>query len=81
MKNSFKIMGIGALIICAFCFGRAVAEFPELTAAKKNLMEAKTHLQNAKRDFGGHRAKAADAVDKAIKEIDEAVLYGDKNKD
>ena len=78
--KTLKTLGVCALVVSAFCFGRAL-EFPELNAAKKNLMEAKTHLNNAKRDFGGHRAKASDAVDKAIKEIDEAILYGDKNKD
>ena len=81
MKNTLKIMGIAVLVVSAFCFGRSAVEFPELNAAKKSLMEAKTRLQNAARDFGGHRTKAAEAVDKAIKEVDEAILYGDKNKD
>ena len=81
MKTKVKVVAICALVVGAFCLGMAAVEFPELNAAKKNLMDAKNHLQNAKRDFGGHRAKAADAVDKAVKEIDEAILYGDKNKD
>jgi len=68
-----RSVAICALVIGAFCFGKAVAEFPELQAAKKDLMQAKTHLNNAKRDFGGHRAKAADAVDKAVEEIDKAI--------
>jgi len=42
-------------------------------------MQAKNHLESAKKDFGGHRAKAAEAVAKAIEEIDKAVAYGDKN--
>ena len=79
MKTTLKVAAICALVISAFCFGRAVAEFPEFQAAKTNLMQAKNHLENAKKDFGGHRAKAADAVGKAIEEIDKAVAYGDKN--
>ncbi len=79
MKTTVKTVAICALVIGAFCFGKAVAEFPELNAAKKNLLESKNHLNNAARDFGGHRAKALDAVDKAIKEVDEAILYGDKH--
>jgi hypothetical protein len=78
MKTTFKTLAICALVVGAFCFGMAVPEFPELNAAKKSLIDGKNHLNNAAKDFGGHRAKAADAVDKAIKEIDEAILYGDK---
>ena len=72
-------LAICALVVGAFALGRSFAEFPELNAAKNNLLESKTHLNNAKKEFGGHRKKALDLVDKAIKEIDEAVLYGDKN--
>jgi hypothetical protein len=78
MKTTLKTAAICALVIAAFCFGKAVAEFPELNAAKRNLVEGRTHLNNAARDFGGHRAKAVEALDRAIKEIDEAILYGDK---
>lgn len=53
-------------------------EFPELTAGKNNALQAKTHLQQAKHEFGGHRAKAIDYIDKAIQEIDKAIEYGDK---
>ena len=75
-----KKMGLAvcAVAIAAFCLGRASMEFPELNAAKRSLVEAKNHLNKAMKEFGGHRAKAADAVDKAIKEVDEAILYGDK---
>ncbi len=67
-----------SLLITAFCFGKTADQFLELQAAKNDLFLAKNHLENSKRDFGGHRAKAADAVDKAIKEINDAILYGDK---
>jgi hypothetical protein len=57
-----------------------MVEYPELNAAKKNLIDANAHLSKAAKDFGGPRSKAAEYVDKAVKEIDEAVLYGDKQK-
>ncbi len=83
--KTVKIFALSALVIGAFCFGKSlgtvetkIVEFPELNAAKKNLMEAKSHLEKANKDFGGHRAKALEHADKAIKEVDEAVLYGDK---
>ena len=81
MKTTLKTVAVCALVIGSFCFGRAMAEFPELNAAKKSLMDAKNHLNNAKRDFGGYRAKASDAVDKAIGEIDKAITYGDSHND
>jgi uncharacterized membrane-anchored protein YhcB (DUF1043 family) len=79
MRTTVKVIAICAIIIGAFCFGRTSAEFPELQAAKRNLIEAKNHLNKAAKEFGGHRAKAADAADKAIEEVDKAILYGDKN--
>lgn len=78
MKTTLKTLAICALVVGAFCFGRSYADFPELQKAKNNVMQAKTHLNNAAREFGGHRAKAVDACDKAIEEIDKAILYGDK---
>ncbi len=81
MKKTVRILGISALVLGAFCYGRASVEFPELNAAKKSLMDGKMHLNNAKRDFGGYRAKAAKAVDDAIEQIDKAITYGDTHKD
>jgi len=79
MKNSIKAVAVCGLVVGAFCFGKAVAEFPELNAAKKNLLEAKNHLNAAASDFGGHRVKALESVEKAVKEVDEAILYADKH--
>ena len=83
--KTVKLFALSALVVGAFCFGKSlstvetkIVEFPELNAAKKDLMSAKSHLEKANKDFGGHRAKALEHADKAIKEIDEAVLYGDK---
>lgn len=85
--KTVKIFALSALVIGAFCFGKSlstvetkIVEFPELNAAKKNLMEAKSHLDKAAKDFKGHRAKALEYADKAIKEVDEAVLAGDNEK-
>jgi hypothetical protein len=79
--KTVKTIAICALVVGAFCFGRAMAEFPELNAAKKSLLDAKNHLNSAKRDFGGYRTKAAEAVDKAIEQIDKAITYGDSHND
>jgi hypothetical protein len=85
--KTVKVIALSALVIGAFCFGKSlstvevkIVEYPELNAAKRSLMDGKAHLDKAAKDFGGHRSKAADYTDKAIKEVDEAVLYGDKQK-
>lgn len=85
--KTFKIMSVSALVVVAFCFGKTfssfeknLVEFPELNAAKKNLMESKNHLDKAAKDFKGHRAKAIEYTDKAIKEVDQAILAGDAEK-
>jgi hypothetical protein len=83
--KTVKLFALSALVIGAFCFGKSLSkvetkmvEFPELNAAKNHLMQAKSSLEKAAKDFGGHRAKAMEHADKAIKEVDEAILYGDK---
>jgi hypothetical protein len=85
--KTVKLFALSALVIGAFCFGKSlstvetkIVEFPELTAAKNHLMQAKTSLDKATKDFKGHRAKALEFCDKAIKEVDEAVLAGDNQK-
>ena len=85
--KTVKVFALSALVVGAFCFGKSLStvetklvEFPELNMAKKNLMEAKSHLEKANKEFKGHRAKALEYADKAIKEVDEAVLAGDSQK-
>ena len=79
--KTLKVLALSAVIVGAFCYGKSLSkvevkmvEYPELNAAKRSLMDANSHLSKAAKDFGGHRSKAAEYVDKAIKEVDEAVL-------
>ncbi len=44
-------------------------EHPEMDAAIESLKDARKHLDDAKRDFDGHRAKAVKLVDDAIAEV------------
>ncbi|MBS1949456.1 MAG: hypothetical protein OJF59_000459 [Cytophagales bacterium] len=79
MKTTLKITAVIALVAGAFFAGVAAVEFPEMTAAKNHMIQAKNNLSKAATQFGGHKAKALEYLDKAIKEVDEAVLYGDKH--
>jgi len=46
---------------------------PQLLAALRALQQAKLHLHDAARDFGGHRAAAATLTDQAIQEVENAI--------
>ena len=51
---------------------------PEINRAIKALEVAKAHLQRAAHDFGGHRAEAVEAVDKALEQLKLALQYDKK---
>ena len=48
---------------------------PEIRAAINSLERAKTHLQEAKHDFGGHRVDAIKAIDGAIEQLQVCMKY------
>ena len=57
-----------------FAAGVACAqEHPDMEAAKKDLESAKAHLQAAAHDYGGHRRQAVGDIDRALREIREAI--------
>jgi predicted lipid-binding transport protein (Tim44 family) len=56
-------------------------EHPHMDAAKKALDNAKNQLQQAVHDYNGHRAKALDLVDQALKEINEGLKWEENNKE
>lgn len=53
-------------------------QHPRIRAAIKELQEAKKELQEAPHDFGGHRADAVQAVDKAVEQLRLALQYDKK---
>ena len=54
-------------------------EHPRLHAALYEMREARTELKEAKHDFGGHRAKALEALDAAINQVEKALKAVDDN--
>ncbi len=48
---------------------------PEIHAAIRNLEEARSHLEAAAHDFGGHRVKAIEHTNKALEECREALRF------
>ena len=51
---------------------------PHIRAAIRELREARRELETADHDFGGHRKEAIEAVDNAIKQLQEALEYDKK---
>lgn len=51
---------------------------PEIRAAIHHLQEAKNNLEHAAHDFGGHRAKALEHVNEALRECNEALTFDKK---
>ena len=51
---------------------------PHIRAAIRELQEARHELETAAHDFGGHRVKAMQAIDNAIKQLREGLEYDKK---
>lgn len=51
---------------------------PHIRAAIRELREAKHELETAAHDFGGHRKEAIEAIDNAIKQLQECLEYDKK---
>lgn len=61
-----KVLAIVALTGGAFVAGCAVAAQPHMYNARNALENARTELQRASSDKGGHRVTAIDFVNRAI---------------
>lgn len=59
----------------AFKVGEYVQGQPHMAAAMESLKSAKTHLQEAAEDKGGHRAAAIKHVDEAMKQVQAGIDY------
>ncbi len=51
------------------------APHPEMTAALRALVTAKEHLERGAKEFGGHRVKALELTNQAIREVEEGLSY------
>ena len=55
--------------------GSRPEEHPHIRAAIQELREARHELETAAHDFGGHRKEAIEAIDNAIKQLQQALQY------
>jgi hypothetical protein len=65
------------IFVCFVCFvgGRVSAGQSHMKAALNALRNARSELQMASANKGGHRAKAIDLVNKAITEVNKGIEY------
>jgi hypothetical protein len=52
---------------------------PEMAAAMQHLREAQQNLSSASRDKGGHRARALQLVEQALRETEAGMRYDDRH--
>ena len=64
-----------AVLIGGFAAGRAHAAQPHMRAALDHLRNARTELNAAMADKGGHRAAAIRIVNDAIGEVERGIEY------
>lgn len=57
---------------------KGTEQHPHIRAAIRELREARHELETAAHDFGGHRKEAIEAVDNAIKQLQDALNYDKK---
>ena len=74
-----KMKSILAVLFLIVCAAAALAATPPdqplMVAARADLNKAKTQLQLALHDKGGHRAKAVGLVNSAIAEVNAGIAY------
>jgi L-lactate utilization protein LutB len=72
---------VGLALPGSFAARASADEHGRLHAALYEMRHARTELKEAKHDFGGHRAKALEALDEAIDQVDKALhAVGDTNR-
>jgi hypothetical protein len=71
-----RILAVLAVVAIAFAAGFAFAAQPKMEAALHSLERARVDLDNAEHDKGGHRVKALELIDSAIREVREGIRAG-----
>jgi len=80
----------GLLLLASIILVPARSVFPEppqrdvpaeVESAKQKLRSARNDLEHAGGEWGGHRAKAMDHIDQAVKELNEAERWAREHHD
>jgi hypothetical protein len=63
------------VVLCVVAIASAVPDQPFMQAARGNLQTAKSELQRATPDKGGHRVRAISLVNSAIAEVSAGIAF------
>ena len=76
MRRSL-IRGLFLVLILSvgFIAGQLSAAQPQMQSALTNLRQARTNLNRATADKGGHRERAIDLVNQAIDQVEKGIAY------
>ncbi|MEA2691412.1 MAG: hypothetical protein QOJ16_799 [Acidobacteriota bacterium] len=72
------VLPMSTSFVSAKGLGHEKREHPRMAKAIKDLQDAVDYMQKAPHDFGGHRAEAVEASQRAIQQLKLALQY-DKN--
>ena len=75
MKRIVITLLVITAIATGFVAGRASADQPRMQAALGHLKLARTELEHADRDKGGHREAALKLTNDAIAEVERGIQY------
>ena len=75
MRSIKIILCVAALLLAAAYVYAYAPDQPRMQAALDLLRSARTNLEAATDDKGGHRVKAIGYVDKAIEEVEKGIEY------
>lgn len=71
----FSVLFLVAVLLGGFVAGRAHAAQPHMRAALDHLRNARSELNAAVADKGGHRENAIRLVNEAIREVEAGIAY------
>jgi hypothetical protein len=77
LKRGLVVGGLAMTLTAGIFIGQATARQNHMYAALDSLQTAKSELQAAESNKGGHRARALDYVNSAIDEVHAGINYAE----
>ncbi len=76
LRRFLSVLILAAALAIGYMAGQVSAKQPHMKAALQHLQAARSQLQQATHDKGGHRAKALELTQNAINEVQAGIQAG-----